>query len=127
MQYTLPDDIASDMFLDSRREAVGTLYMTCYCGIMHYATRQRYDVTVNFPLESDKVKHHDDADYIISYEIDNKFFVMGCRTCDSYQKKYENFIWEHRDLIQNYLKIRSDQEKKWTEQEKLKKMLSNCV
>lgn len=46
-------------------------------------------------------------------------FVHGCEACSKMLSQYEDFIWQNRDHIRRYLKIRIDQEKAWADQEVL--------
>lgn len=138
MQYTLPDDdTASEMFHDAQERAYGGVYTECRCGIQHYAVDSRYIDTDNrYPWEDDikipnetdegdfKVKHHHGCDSVGHFEFIGQNFVHGCDGCSKYLRRYEDFIWQERDTIRNYLKIRIEQEKKWADQEHLKNVLA---
>jgi len=122
----MPDTAASSMFLDSLSDGVGSSYRECQCGIEHYAIHAYNNWNedpLEIPPESSNVKHHD-ATFILSHQIDGRTFVDGCDSCRTRQRRYEDFIWNHRDLIRDYLKIRIDQEKSWADQEKLKNLLA---
>jgi len=136
MQYTLPNDgITSEMFYDAQERAYGGVYVECRCGIQHYAvdSRYRYDWedNVEFPKETSEgnyqVKHHHDCDSVGHFEFIGQQFVYGCDGCSKYLRRYEDFIWQERDTIRNYLKIRIDQEKKWADQEHLKNILAGIT
>lgn len=116
-QYTRPfEDECSQMFLDANESGVGGCSIYCSCGIEHIAIEHDYNKDCNIPPESDHVKHHP-WDYVSSFELNNKVFVRGCEGCEKTLRRYEDFIWENRDHIRNYLKIRIDQEKRWADQE----------
>ena len=133
MQYTLPiDGKTSEMFYDAQERVYGGVWIECRCGIQHYAVDSRYaleyDEDALIPPESSEgeyqVKHHHDCDSIGQYEFIGQTFVYGCDGCSKYLRKYEDFIWAERDTIRNYLKIRTDQEKKWADQEHIKNILA---
>lgn len=135
MQYTLPDDdTASEMFYDAQERAYGGVYTECRCGIQHYAADSRYLYEYDgseIPDETSEghhpVKHHHDCDSVGHFEFNGQNFVHGCDGCSKYLRKYEDFIWQERDTIRNYLKIRIDQEKKWADQEHLKNILAGIT
>lgn len=136
MQYTLPiDGAASEMFYAAQERAYGGIYVECGCGIEHFAVDSRYayeyDEDALIPEECDtdtrKIKHHRDCDSVGHFEFVGQQFVYGCESCAKRLRKYENFIWEERDTIRNYLKIRIDQEKKWADQEHLKNILAGIT
>ena len=138
MQYTLPDDgKASDMFYDAQTRGYGGFYVECQCGIQHYAVDSRYrwqyedDADFAIPDESSEgtfpVKHHYNCDSVGHFEFIGQQFVYDCDGCSKYLRRYEDFIWAERDTIRNYLKIRIDQEKKWSDQEHLKNILAGIA
>jgi hypothetical protein len=110
MQYTSPDNgQTSDMMWDAGRGGSGP-WVHCSCGIDHSITDQEFQES-----------GYQGFGYI---ELDGKLFVYECEGCAKKLAKYENFIWENRDHIRRYLKIRVDQEKSWAEQEHLLNVLS---
>jgi hypothetical protein len=136
MQYTLPDNnTASEMFYDAQDRAYGGVYTECQCGVQHYAVDStyihEYDEDALVPPETDDgtfpVKHHHDCDSVGHFEFIGRNFVYGCDGCSKYLRRYEDFIWQERDTIRNYLKIRIDQEKKWADQEHLKNVLAGIT
>ena len=136
MQYTLPSDgTASEMFFDAQERAWGGVYTECRCGTQHYAVDSRYrawgDTDIEPPAETNEgdyqVKHHHDCDSVGHFEFIGQNFVHGCEGCSKYLRRYEDFIWQERDTIRNYLKIRIDQEKKWADQEHLKNILAGIT
>lgn len=91
----------------------GGPYVHCQCGIDHSLP---HDLTE---------AEYDSAESFGYVEIDGKTFVYECEGCEKALARYERFIWNNRESIRNYLKIRVDLEKKWAEQEKLLNDLAN--
>ncbi len=120
-----PPDKASEMFIDASSR-MGGISIHCNCGITHhdvggyieYVDKEDYPL----PEADDHTQLHDET--IIACEIDQKVFVNQCKSCAKKLKRYEDFIWEHRDIIRDYLKIRIDREKQWAEQEHVKNILA---
>lgn len=132
MQYVLPDDKqTSEMFYDAQERGYGGAYVECRCGIQHYAVNFHQYYEEDIPEETDegdyKVKHHHDCDSVGYFEFVGQSFVYGCDGCSAYLRRYEDFIWQERDTIRNYLKIRIDQEKRWADQENLKNILAGIT
>ena len=132
MQYTSPNkDTASEMFFDAQERGWGSCFVECRCGVQHYAVDWHRDYEENIPDETDEgdfpVKHHHNCDSIGYFEFIGQHFVYGCEGCSKYLRRYEDFIWQERNTIRNYLKIRIDQEKKWADQENLKNILAGIV
>lgn len=131
MQYTKPlDDTASEMFIDAHEYGYGGAFAECRCGISHYATRFYEDeiededeLRDRLPPESEHVKHHD-ADAVLHFELDGRHYVSECEGCRKTLARYEQFIWDNRQHIRNYLKIRIDQEKAWADQENICNILA---
>jgi len=107
MSYTVPKDgNASDMMWDAGLGGGGP-YVHCSCGKDH-------------SLDPDLTEEeYDRADSFRYIEIDGQFFVDDCEGCAKKLARYENFIWQNRNHIRRYLKIRIEQEKTWADQEKL--------
>lgn len=124
MPYVIPDrDTSSEMFKEACRTA-GAPVIECDCCITHYALgRYEYEDMEPIPDECGTVKHHD-VDYIIEHTVDNKQLVADCPGCEKKLRRYENFIWNHRETIRQYLKTRCDQEKKWADHEALANLLA---
>jgi hypothetical protein len=60
----------------------------------------------------------DEAVRLYEYiELDGMLFVNGCPGCNSRLAKYEHFIWNNRQVIRDYLRVRIEQEKRWADQE----------
>lgn len=106
MKYTMPDSGASDMMWDAGLGG-GGVYVLGGCGQDHtlpdHVTEEMYDRG-----------EYQSIEYVT---IDGKNFVYGCDQCSEQLSKYENFIWDNRDYIESYLKIRGDQERAWADQE----------
>lgn len=101
-QYIKSDDKASRMMWNAGRGG-GSPWAHCSCGIDHSQTDEEFEELDGFR-------------YI---ELSGLLFVEGCTGCEKRLLKYENFIWNNRDTIRRYLKIRIDQEKVWADQEDL--------
>jgi hypothetical protein len=129
-EYKTGDKPPSDMFLDSMQEGgVGSDELTCdFCGRLHLcpdscdsgrdedemeAFRQYcFDEKKRNP---DGVILHEDYDCVIGRHLNGMTFVLNCPCNGLY--RYEVFIWEHRNTIRNYLKVRIEQEHQWAEEE----------
>lgn len=105
-QYILKDNEASDMMWNAGLGGGGP-YVHCSCGIDH---------TLPDDLTDEEYEAAESYFYI---EVDGMLFVESCDGCREKLLKYENFIWNNRKLIRNYLKTRIEQEHTWAEQEKL--------
>lgn len=103
MQYIMPDSGASQMMWDAGRGGGGS-WVHCACGKDH-------------SLENESNNQNNDWDSIGYIDLNGLLFVYGCNSCNELLSKYENFIWNNRDYIRRYLKIRIDQEKEWADQE----------
>lgn len=107
-QYTKGSDgEASDMMWDACMGGGGP-WVHCSCGIDHSRTDEEFDELGGFG-------------YV---ELGGLVFVHGCDGCSDRLSKYESFIWENRNSIRRYLKIRIDQEKAWADQEHLLNILA---
>ena len=105
-QYTLADGVASDMMWDAGRGGAGP-WVCCSCGKEHTLpadiTEEMYDAG-----------EHENIYYV---ELNGQQFVYDCEGCAKKLRRYEDFIWQEREHIRNYLKIRVDQEKAWWDQQ----------
>jgi hypothetical protein len=111
-QYTRDDGVeASQMMWDAGRGGGGS-YVYCQCGKEH-----------SFPPDLTD-EEYDAAERFGFIELDDKTFVYGCEGCAKKLLKYENFFWQSRNHIRQYLKIRIDQEKIWADQEQLLNILA---
>ena len=124
-------DEPSETFLSSC-DRFGSSEAQCDCGKTHYAllavdctdADYSYQEYVLSQYEEDKentVIHHDD-NFVHTVLLAGRTFVIGCE-CKTL-KKYENFIWEQRNVIRSYLKHRVKLEKHWADEENLMNALS---
>jgi hypothetical protein len=130
-------DEPSDFFV-STLNGGGGVHITCQCGIEHYCPETMYSSDYEdeetMPSWQEHCEKHklDDPDGVmlhygydsVSYnEIDGKAFVYSCSCYNDGLAKYENWIWENRDILRKYLKARVDHEFKLAEHEKTMNIL----
>ena len=127
MNYETSEKKPSKMFLKTLWGG-GSSSVYCNCGRQHYAPRnledsyeeRDYPIMLADILEEQKqntdgvIINHED-DFIYTKDIDNKTFVIDC-PCNGL-RRYEEWIWNHREIIRDYLKVRVEQEARWAEQE----------
>jgi hypothetical protein len=65
--------------------------------------------------EPDKIVLHYDCDSVSGQELNGILFVIGC-PCNGLHR-YEQFIWENKNTIRKYLKVRIEQEHQWAEEQ----------
>lgn len=94
------------MMWDSCRGG-GSSWITCDCGITWEPPED---------LEEDDDRGYDWFRYV---EFNGRTFVEDCDTCSQKLAQYEQWIWENRHEIRDYLHTRVDQQLKWAEQEQL--------
>ena len=111
-QYTKPKDgKASEIMWDACLGGAGP-YVYCSCGKEH-----------SLPCDEDGDYNSEDS---FEYSnLDGLIFVNECDGCKEKLARYENFIWNNRDNIRRYLKMRIDQEKAWADQEDLLNKMYN--
>ena len=126
MTNTMPydDTIASDFMWDACRGGGGP-WATCQCGIDHYSSDPESDEynADDIPDESDTVKIHygQSVGYVM---VDDVAFVYDCVGCKKKLRRYENFIWNNRAEIRDYLKNRIKKEKEWADHEQLMNIMA---
>jgi hypothetical protein len=134
MKYSTNENKPSEMFVEALKGG-GSSSIYCACGRMHYAPSNLYDSDdeddytnmLNDALAEQKkdpdgvVINYED-DFIYCKDIDGNTFVVDC-PCNGL-RKYEDFIWNNRDSIRDYLKVRIAQEALWAEQEVVKNKLA---
>jgi hypothetical protein len=107
VQYTRGDDNqASEMMWDAGLGG-GSPYVHCSCSKDH-----------SLPAEADE-DNYKGYEFFHYIDLDGQVFVEDCPGCSKKLAKYENFIWQNRNHIREYLKIRINQEKAWADQEQL--------
>ena len=127
MKYATSDKEPSEIFVSALSGGGGSS-IYCNCGRIHYAPcnllhsddESDYQNMLD-DVEAEKKENPDGV--IINYEdsfvrgrdIDGRTFVDGC-PCNGL-RKYEDWIWNHRNAIRDYLKARIDQEYHWAQQE----------
>lgn len=107
---------ASETFYSATMGGGGTS-VHCTCGIDHVAMGG-FDEDEEHPVEDDNTKTHD-ADCVSYITLDGQIFSTDCKTCMIKLKRYENFIWNHRGMIREYLSARIAHEKEFFDQEEL--------
>lgn len=124
---TMPynDSEPSEYFLKSL-EGGGGPHVTCCCGIDYYATDNTdgyYDDWPEPPEESYTVVHvpYGSVEY---KTLDGNGYVLDCDKCMKRLRRYEDFIWEERGAIRDYLKSRIAAAKKWAEYEFLQNIIA---
>lgn len=130
------DTKPSDMFINALSGyGVGSDNLECgWCGRTHLCPdtdynhydddecsaeesmfRYRQYCEEEFKKYPDKIVLHYDVDCISAQEMNGIMFVLDCPCNGLY--RYENFIWEQKDTIRKYLKVRIEQEYEWAEQQ----------
>lgn len=105
-QYTLPKDgTASGMMWDAGRGGYSS-WIHCDCG-------------TDWQPPDDLEDIEEDHEWFRYVEVEGRTFVEQCEECCKKLARYEQWIWNQRELIRDYLSIRVNQNLKWAEQEKL--------
>jgi hypothetical protein len=105
-QYVLPKDgTASEMMWDAGRGGYSS-WVTCDCN-------REWNPPEDLP---DDVE---DYEWFRYTEVEGRTFVADCEECCKKLARYEQWIWNNRELIRDYLSIRVNQQLKWAEQEKM--------
>lgn len=136
-KYAVSEKKPSRMFLKSLRGG-GASSVHCNCGRTHYAPsnlynsddKEDYDNMLKDCLEEQRkypegVVIDYENDFIEAKDIDGRTFVVDC-PCNGL-RKYEEWIWNNRHIIRDYLKLRVEQEAKWAEQEVVLNKLAGIV
>ena len=101
---------ASELFVRAFSNC-GTICGTCDCGVTHFAAfcpedfdpQELQSLRDKSRLQPDKFKEHDCSSLVVVH-IDGKQFVDGC-ACGKL-RVYEDWIWNYRDQIAQYLMTR---------------------
>ena len=137
LKYAVSEKKPSKMFLKSLTGG-GASSIYCNCGRQHYAPNNLYNsddeddytAMLNDALAEQK-KHGDgviidyENDFIRAHDIDGKTFVEDC-PCNGL-RKYEDWIWNNRQIIRDYVKLRVAQESIWAEQEVVLNKLAGII
>lgn len=126
---------ASEMFMDAGQGGGGP-WVECLCGKSHFALRADWsdfdeddleedanEEGFKIPPEDENTVHHVD-EYVYYITFNGQQAVTNCEGCRTKLKRYEDFIWEQRDIIREYLRIRIKQEKDWADYETTKNVLA---
>lgn len=127
-KYAISDNPPSELFTKSLRGG-GSSSVYCNCGRTHYAPsnlynsedEEDYDTMLNECLreqraDPDGIVIDYENDFVRGYDIDGKTFVDGC-PCNGL-RKYEDWIWNNKDVIRDYLVLRVNQECEWALEQK---------
>lgn len=127
MAYARTDVKPSEWFIDALPGGGGSS-VYCNCGRQHYAPENLLDsddendyahmladALEEKQKDPDGVIIHTETEFVYAKDIDNKTFVVDC-PCNGL-RKYEDWIWNHKDLIRDYLKDRVEQEYRWAEEQ----------
>ena len=133
--YRTDSEKPSDMFVNAMSgHGIGSPDLTCgWCDRLHLCPdascyRDEEDGSWREYCNEEKKNNpegvilHYDCDGISAQEFNGIMFVWGC-PCNGLTR-YEKFIWNERDTIRNYLKVRIEQEAEWAEQELTKNKLA---
>jgi len=133
-KYSTTEKQPSRMFVDSLHGG-GSSQITCQCGRRHYAPgnlrnsceENDYqdmldDCIIEQSDDPEGVVIEYDSDFIYYKELSGNVFVIDC-ACNGL-RRYEDFLWNNRDVIRKYLKVRIDQEAEWANQELTKNKLA---
>lgn len=118
-QYTLPKDgTASDMMWDA---CTGGHSSWVYCDCGKEWTPPEHAATEDYKESEyeECINDEDPYEWFRYVELEGKTFVEECEECCKKLARYEQWIWNNRDAIRDYLSIRVNQQLKWAEQEKL--------
>ena len=85
-------------------ELCGREHFACGSKVIDYEDGELEGLQAKADREPDKYVAHHDADSISWGDLDGKRVVWGC-VCHR-ARRFEDFIWSHRDLIIAYLKAR---------------------
>lgn len=124
-------DEASELFWRAFCHS-GSSVQTCVCGRVHFARGRQAEwdwsegeleeLNANALKEPDRYCPDDQNDSISWMDLGRGPVVWGCRCHGA--KPYENFVWEKRDEILAYLKLKAEEGK--SEQIRLENGLSGA-
>lgn len=103
-------------FFDAFASGIGSYVATCQCGITYFASLQRGSFDSG-ELEqllakaaAEPEKYIDTGDDGVSFTNLGAEYVHGC-ACGA-EKRHEDWVWEHRRAIAQYIKARTAKELK---------------
>ena len=133
-EYRTDPEPPSEMFIDSLSEGgIGSDELTCgWCGRLHLcpdylpdnwshgvsdeeAEQHRLYCEQEYQRNPAGVVLHPGCDAVIGRYLSDTLFVLDC-PCNGL-RRFENFIWNNRNTVRNFLKVRIEQEHAWAEQE----------
>jgi hypothetical protein len=140
--YRKDETKPSDMFIDSIASGFGSADIKCgWCNRIHLCPNTDYapdyedslsiecnrKIFAQYCIEEQKknpegVVLHPDCDTVYSKTLNGIKFVIGC-PCNGISR-YEEFIWNERKTIRDYLKKRINQEYEYAQQEKTLNVLA---
>ena len=136
-KYAVNEKKPSRMFLRSLSGG-GSSSMYCNCGRTHYAPNNLsnsddendYQDMLDSALEEQKKDPNGvvidyENDFIRGHDIDGKTFVEDC-PCNGL-RRYEEWIWNNRQIFRDYIKSRVAQEAIWAEQETVLNKLAGII
>ena len=128
-KYETNETKPSEMFIRALSGGGGSSSINCNCGRTHYAPSNLYhsedesdyndmlnDALAEQKNDPEGVVINLEDDFVYAKDIDNKTFVVDC-PCNGL-RRYEDWIWNNRNPIRDYIKLRVDQELRWAEEEK---------
>ncbi len=136
-KYAVNEKKPSKMFFKTLKSS-GSSSVHCNCGRTHYAPANLYDSDdendyqnmIDSALEEQKkdptgVVIDFDNEFIYAYTLDNKIFVENC-PCNGL-RKYEEWMWNNRQIFRDYIKSRAAQEAIWANEETVLNKLSGII
>ena len=129
-EYRKDDKAPSEMFVNALSGyGCGSPDMECgWCGRLHLCPNSesykgdddeglgwRTDCEQQHKDNPEGVILHQDWDCVSAHEMNGIMFVIDC-PCNGLFR-YETFIWEHKNTIRNYLKVRIEHEYQLAQQQ----------
>lgn len=115
--YKLPEESdkeVSEIFIDSLRSG-GSAWQECQCGKEHMYPDSRDLDEEDFANMKDSHARNPEK-YILHYgydsvefkEFNGRIYVIACDCYHKEMKRYEDWIWDNRAFLREYLKLRTD-------------------
>lgn len=119
--------MATNEFLEAFIVGGGSVGECDFCGNVFYSTtnleQEELDVYEEQRLKKPLKYHPEPYDSIEFYVVEGRRYPYGC-SCNSLDK-YEQFIWEHKEQILTYIRLRSELEYK--EKELAKRQVDEAI